>query len=88
MPAAGASDLSAFSREIFVKFQKERVKAGIGEQGLVQRIASFTLASKGDKKPLREASVKLFEGVSSFPSDYLIKFPDEPINYCAHAYGQ
>ena len=44
------------------------------------------MASKGDKKPLREASVKLFEGVSIFPSNYLIKFPDEPINYRAHAY--
>jgi hypothetical protein len=58
--AAEASRFSAFDREIFIEFQKECVKAGIGEQVLVQRIVSFTLASKRDKETPLEGLSQAF----------------------------
>jgi hypothetical protein len=54
-PTAGAPGFPARNRKVFIKFQKEFIKAGICKQRLIQRIASFTLAGKGDKKPLRKA---------------------------------
>ena len=43
--AAGTSGFFASPRKIFIEFKKEFIKTGITEQGLIQNIVSFTLAS-------------------------------------------